>query len=80
MSENVRKNEVVVMLHGEEVLRLEPKGDVVFQGNFIHNDLEANKRFFKMFQDNLMGIIEGKEAADRENAAAPEECGSCAGC
>ena len=30
MSENTRQNEVVVMIHGQEVLRLDPKGDIVF--------------------------------------------------
>jgi len=77
---NPRQNEAIVMLHGEEVLRLDPNGDVVFQGNFILKDLEANKRFFKFFQDNLTRIIEGDEAGDAEIASSPDACGSCTGC
>ncbi len=80
MSENTRQNEVVVMLHGEEVLRLDPAGDIVFQGNFLRNDVAANKRFFKFFQDNLTRIIEGNAAAEEELKNSPDECGSCAGC
>lgn len=77
---NERENEVVVMLHGQEALRLDAKGDIVFQGNFILNDVEANKRFFTFFQDNLTRIIEGDEAGDAELADSPDACGSCSGC
>jgi len=79
MSES-KENEVIVLLHGKEVLKLEPSGDVSFNGNFIHKDIEANKRFLKFFQDNLTRIIEGDQAAEDEIKKAPDACGSCTGC
>jgi len=80
MSENSRENEVVVMMHGKEVLRLDTNGDVVFQGNFVAKDAEASKRFFTFFQNNLTRIIEGDKAAEDELNNAPEACGTCSGC
>jgi len=80
MSENSKQNEVIVMVHGQEVLKLDPSGDVNFQGGFVVNDIGANKRFLKFFQDNLTRIIEGDKAADEELAKAPEACGTCSGC
>ena len=80
MSENTRQNEVIVTIHGQEVLKLSPKGDVDFQGGFVLNDIEANKRFLSFFQDNLTRIIEGNEAAEKEANSAPDECGTCSGC
>ena len=77
---DTRENEVIIMMHGQEVLRLEANGDIVFQGNFITKDVEANKRFFSFFQNNLTRIIEGDKAADDELKSSPEACGSCAGC
>jgi len=74
-----KDNEVIVMLHGKEVLKLDQNEDVSFDGNFIHNDLEANKRFIKFFQNNLTLIIEGEKAAEDEKNIS-SACGSCAGC
>ena len=47
---NTRENEVIIIMHGQEVLRLEANGDIVFQGNFIAKDVEANKRFLVFFK------------------------------
>lgn len=80
MSENNRENEVVVMMHGEEVLKLDTNGDVIFQGNFVAKDTEASKRFFTFFQNNLTRIIEGDKAAEAELSEAPDACATCSGC
>jgi len=79
MTDN-KENEVLIILHGKEVLKIDPKGTVSFQGNHVHDDIEANKRFFKFFQDNLTFIIEGEESAKKEADNAPDACGSCTGC
>jgi len=77
---NDKENEVIVTLHGQEVLKLDSEGNVSFQGGFVVNDIGANKRFIKFFQDNLTRIIEGDEAAEEEIKNAPDACGSCTGC
>ena len=73
-----KDNEVVVTLHGQEVLKLDPRGDITFLGNFIKNDLEANKRFLRFFQDNITKIIEGDTPTEGEEKSSA--CGSCTGC
>jgi hypothetical protein len=80
MSGENKDNEVIVTLHGKEVLKLDQKGDITFQGNFVANDLEANKRFLAFFQSNITRIIEGDKAADEELDNAPDACATCSGC
>ena len=81
MEENNRDNEIIVMIHGKEVLKITTEGDTFFQGNFIKKDTKVAERMIGVIQNNLTRIIDGEEAHRKEvNDMNSGNCGTCTSC